>query len=499
MSSSQTELKNVQLSGPFDSLREYVAALEAAGRLIRIEEMDQDQYESTGFAYRLIENLGAQDAPAFLIEKIKIDGKWRQGPVLGNLYGGWVREAMVFGVDNIENDSQKMYHAVIEKMFSRLNENGEWKTLKPSLRKEPQAPCKEVILTGDDIDILEFPWLKNHPFDGGRYINTTAVFVQDPELGRNVGTYRCHVKDKRKISVNATPGQHGGRMLRIMKARGQKTANVAIALGVDPMVWALSTSKLSDYGQDELDVAGGLKGSPIEVVPCETSDILVPAEAEMIIEGEIPLHEGEPEGPYGEMYGYVGPGKDDCFFMNIKAVTHRRDPMFFNSYTGLSPDMIMGPIMANHYWRLKRLIPNLTGVYQFNEASGMLTLSIKKQFAGEGLQAGQYAIAGPTIKVAIVVDDDIDIMNPLQVFHAIASRWQPSASIQTPPTRLTMPDPSLPHRGLSTKMVIDATQQFAQENGPPSWPPLNRDLLEEQCPDLMDLVDEKWSQHWRKR
>ena len=159
--------------------------------------------------------------------------------------------------------------------------------------------------------------------------------------------------------------------------------------------------------------------------------------------------------------------------------------------------MIMGPVMAAHYWKLKRLIPNLVSVYQFKEASGVQIVSIDKKFAGEGLQAGQYVVAGSTCKVAIVVDKDINIQNPLDVLHAIAARWQPMASMLIPQARLTMPDPSLPLRGLSGKMVIDATHQFADEGGPKSWPPLNRDLLVESCPDLMDLVDKKWAKYWQ--
>ena len=106
----------------------------------------------------------------------------------------------------------------------------------------------------------------------------------DPELGRNTGTYRCQVKGKNKIGVNSMPGQHGWRILAAKKRRGDKVAEVAIALGSDPILWCTSCTKLAGPGEDELSLAGGLRGKPIELVKCETIDILVPAHAEMIIE-----------------------------------------------------------------------------------------------------------------------------------------------------------------------------------------------------------------------
>ena len=131
--------------------------------------------------------------------------------------------------------------------------------------------------------------------------------MDDPEFGKNTGTYRCQVRDGRRISINPEPSQHGWRILTSMRKRGDKVAKVAIAVGADPFTFCASSTKMAGFQEDELEFAGGLRGRPLEVVKCETSDIRVPAHAEMIIEGEVPLDEGLDEGPYGEMYGYLGP------------------------------------------------------------------------------------------------------------------------------------------------------------------------------------------------
>ncbi len=492
-----SQQKNVQTTGPFDSLRDYVAALEVRGRLLHISEMDQDRYEVTGFAYRLIEKVGHDKAPAILIDRVKIGGAWVDGPVLCNPYAGWDIEAMIYGLDKIEEDQEVMYPRVMEKLLSRMDRNGKWMRESPQEIADAQAPCKEVVKTGDDVDVFEFGWFQNLPADGGRYINMTAVVIEDPEFGRNVGTYRCQIKGKNKISVNPSPGHDGRRMLLAMKARGEKTAKVAIALGVDPIIWSASTTRMALFGEDELEIAGGVKGKPIDVVKCETSDIMVPAQSEMILEGEIPLDDFEGEGPYGEMYGYLGSGTENNFYMNIKAITHRHKPWIQNSFTGTTFDMLRAPIMASYHNRYKSAIANFVGVYTFREASGLVVVAIDKKRAGEGMIAGQNVAAGPATKVIIVVDKDINIQNPYDVLHAITARWQPTASNIIPQTWITLPDPSLPHKNLGGKIVIDATRQFPEEGGPASWPGYNRNLLVEGCPDIFDLIDEKWPSYWR--
>ncbi len=499
VSFSAEELKT---TGPYDSLRDYIAALEARGRVLRVKEVDQDNYEGTALMFRLVDEYGADKAPAVLFEKVKIDGQWREGPMLANIFCGWDTSAMVYGVEKITNDQKEMYRAVLEKMSSYVDEGGNWKQIKPRVTDQSTAPCKEVILTGDDIDITKFPWFKNNPADVGRYVNTGAVFTEDPQLGRNVGTYRCQVKGPKKIGFNAGISQHGGIHLMRAKRRGEKVIQAAVVLGTDPIVYAMSSTKLADLGEDELDFAGGFLGKPVELVKCETSDLLVPANAEMVIEGEVPTGEMEPEGPYGEMFGYLGSRGESTFYMNIKAITHRKKPIFYNSFTGMTQTTHMVPWQAGTFFKLKKVIPYLVDLYDPHEAIGMRVLSINKRFAGQGIAAGQIAAGGPTGKIFIVVDKDVDVMNITEVLHAVATRWQPDpATLIIPQIWSTTPDPSAPVKRKSSRIVIDATRQMPAEGGPQSFPPLNRNLLKDKAPQSFEIVEKKWSEYlkdWEK-
>ena len=347
------------------------------------------------------------------------------------------------------------------------------------ITERDRAPCKQVRVYGDDVDILQYPWLKCNPADGGRYINCGAVITEDPEFGRNIGTYRCQVKDKTKIGVNPEPSKDGWRQLMAARDRGEKVMKAAVVLGADPITWAMSCAKIARLGEDEYELAGGLRGKPVEVVKCETSDILVPANAEMIIEGEIPLDQEEEEGPHAEMFGYLGHKRDTNFFMNVKAVTHRHDPLFINVHTGVTRGFHTAPLEASALLKYKKSIPNIVAFHSLDGAMGIMVVSIKKRVAGDGLAVGQQVAATNRVaKVTIVVDDDVDVLNTRQVMHAVGSRWQPHpATLVIPHAWGSVIDPSAAKPGVISKIVIDATRQYPDEGGPASWPPVSRSYL----------------------
>ncbi len=497
MSVAEETRTNVQMTGPYDSFRDFIAALEARGRLIRIKEMDQDQFEATSFAYKLIEKYGYYEAPGFVIERIKIDGKWVEGPLFGNMYGAWDVDAMIFGVENVTNNYNAMYHAAIDKLKSKADRNGAWPLVPPTTTDAKNAPVKEVVITGKDVDITKFPWLHNNPADVGRYLNMGAVIIDDPELGRNVGTYRCQIKDKTKIGVNPEIGQDAWRMLMTARRQGRKTVPVAIALGVDPITFCFSATKACGPRQDELGLAGGMRGSPVELVKCETSDIMVPANAELIVEGEVPVGEDEPEGPYGEMYGYIGLEKPQNFFMNIKAITHRHKPWFPNDFTGAVRGAVMAPVDAMGFLRFKKMIYNLVALHTPTDAVGFIIISIDKTQPGDGITAGLQVAGNLNIaKITVVVDKDVDVYNFQEVMSAVGSRWQPHpASVIIEQTKGMRLDPSTRNRGMGSNIVIDATRQFPEEGGPDAYPPVNLTALTDGAPDAMKLVESKWDEY----
>jgi UbiD family decarboxylase len=460
--------------------------------------MDQDRYEATGFAYRLRDKVGYHDAPAFLIERVKIDGQWREGPVICNPYAGWDSEALAYGLEEVTDDQEEMYRTVRDELISRAGPNGEWERIAPVEIDAKRAPCKEVIQAGNDVDLLKFAWITNNPTDVGPYVSMGSFFFVHPEYGRNVGTYRCQIKGPQKIGVNPERGQDLWRFFMDLKQRGETSAKVSIAFAVDPITFTLSSSKITRFGEDELEVAGALHGKPIELVKSETNDILVPAHAEMIIEGTVPLTEMEPEGPYGEMYGYMGPRKEENFFMNIEAITHRCDPLIVNCFTGILKGYHRAPSDASELLTFKKMIPGLTDIHSLADATGVTILSIDKRFPGDGITAGQQVAAGKfSAKVVIVVDKDINVLDMSQVMHTLGSRWQPDPATQIIlRTRGVGLDPSAPVRGMTSKIIIDATRQLPQEGGPETFPPVSRVLLEEGAADVFDLVDSKWTEYW---
>lgn len=486
----------VQPTGPYDTLRDYLAAREAMGKVLRIKKVDQDKYEGTAFIYKMLDEKGMDNSPAVAFENVKIDGEWREGPMYANIFCGWDAAAMMYGVENINDNQAEMYKAVMNKLKEFVDEGGQWKRIKPVEVDKSKALCKEVILTGDDVDITKFAWFKNNPADVGRYINTGAIFMEDPKLGRNVGTYRCQVKGKKKIGVNTEVGQHGWVFMLHARRRGEKFKKVAIAIGTDPIVYAMSSTKLAGLGEDEIEFAGGFLGRPVELVKCETSDLLVPANAEMIIEGEVPM-DMEPEGPYGEMFGYMGK-KHENFYMNIKAITHRKNPVLVNSFTGVTKTTHMIPWQASSFFKLKKLIPNLVDMYSPHEAIGINIISIKKRFPNQGMSAGQIAAGLPTGKITIVVDEDVNIMDINEVLHTMSTRWQPDpASLIIPRGAVFSLDPSMTKKFQTSKIVIDATRQLPEEGGPKKWPKLSRVILEEKAPESFEIVENNWQKYWK--
>ena len=231
---------------PYDTLRDWVGALQQQGLLLRFGDVDQDAYEGTAIMYRVIDEYGHYDAPAVLFERLKIDGRWIEGPLIANDQGHWNTEALVFGLDPVPGDGRATYRKTMAYLFGLLEQGrGSWPMLDPVEVPRDQALCKQVVLRGDEIDLTRYAFIQTNPADAGRYINTGSVFTVDPELGMNYGTYRCQLKGPRKIGVNPEPNQTGYRMLMAMRERGDKIAKVSIALGQDPIVWVISGSSMT--------------------------------------------------------------------------------------------------------------------------------------------------------------------------------------------------------------------------------------------------------------
>jgi 4-hydroxy-3-polyprenylbenzoate decarboxylase len=485
---------------PFDSMRDYVDALDYYGLLQRFSGVDQDRYEATAIMYQLVDTMGVRGAPAVWFDDITANGRSFNTPVVANLQGSWDAEAVLWGLPRDPFDATAAHREAKKIQLERLKETGGAYTLiDPVEVDKKSAPCKEIMGTGDAVDVTAFPFFRGNPGDGGPYINTASVFTKDPDMGVNLGTYRCQVKGPRKIMVNFESGQTGIKMVNAAKKRGETKIPVTLVVGQDPTTWMVSSSRIPNRLRnrdpiDELAVSGGLRGKAIEVVRTEDGEFFVPAHAEIIIEGTVDIINLEPEGPYHEMYGYMGIAKDKNYVMTVDTVTHRKNPWVMNSFTGVIAEYVTAPQTAAVIYSLQQSHPEVIDYHSPHDSQGLVYIKIKKTKPGQAMAiAKPLAMFNPLARVTIVVDDDIDVMDSAAVRFAVGSRWQPALATEVFENRMAFPlDPAAPDRKTTSKIVIDATRQLPEEGGPPFYQELNRAVFERAEPDAITRVTERW-------
>jgi 4-hydroxy-3-polyprenylbenzoate decarboxylase len=232
-------------------------------------------------------------------------------------------------------------------------------------------------------------------------------------------------------------------------------------------------------------------------VKSETSDILVPAHAEFILEGFIPMDK-EWEGPYGEMLGYIGE-KKNTYSIEVHTITHRRNPIVYNVWPGIGGAYLTLPWEVGPFIQLKKIVPGLVKLHTPPEIPSICIACIDKKVPGEGMETGMavlgYRETGFHKKMVIVVDKDVDPTDLHRVMHAVGTRWQPDpASLVVKQSFHFLLDPSTQRNFLSSKIVVDATRQFPAEGGPKSWPADNRAALVEGAPEAFADIDAQLAQ-----
>ena len=484
-------------TAPFDSLRDFVEAMDDLGLLVRFDRVDQDAYEGTAIMYRMIEQFGIYGAPVVSFENVKVNGEWIKGPLLANVQSNYHVESIVWGLEPDYLNPHNSYRNARTYMVDMLEKNGGgYPQIAPTTVAREDAPCKEIVLEGDEIDLEKFAFIQGNPGDAGRYINTGSTYTFDPDEGQNFGTYRCQIKGPRTIGLNSEPNQTGHRHIRNAMARGEKTMKIAITLGQDPVTWVVSGSRVTPRGGppvDEHAIVGGLRGKSLEVVKADLSDLMIPAYSEMVIEGDVDLTQMAPEGPYHETYGYLGTYNEERFLFNVERITHRKNPVLMNSFTSIGGGFVKAPYDATTHLRWTKEFPQIQEIYYRDDYKGIYFVSIKKDKAGRGMEIAKAVSEGSFIaKVVVVVDDDMNIMDSHDMFLAMGSRWQPvPATEMYPRKRASFFEPSAVN-GFTSKIAIDATMQWPGEGGPQEFPALNKNLFLDAAPDAMDAVLRKW-------
>jgi 2,5-furandicarboxylate decarboxylase 1 len=370
-------------------------------------------------------------------------------PVVSNLVSdrGWLAEAM--GVPP-----------------SQLLETFQQASLAPLRWREVQtAPVQEVVHRDVDLPrLLPLPTHNEH--DSAPYITAGLVITRNPRTGvQNVSILRCQLSGPNRLGVCVL--QRHTHFFYEMAAQMGEPLPVAIVIGVDPLT-LLASQAIVPIDRDELEIAGALHRKPLDVVKCKSSELRVPAEAEIVIEGRFLPGVREPEGPFGEFPQYYGE-QDDRHVVEVDVVTHRKNPIYHTITGGGLEHLTLGgiPREATLLAHLQRTFPNVLDVHL--SKGGMcryhLYVKIKKRFEGEAKNIMMGAFAGHyDVKHVFVVNDDVDIHNPAEVEWAVATRSRADRDVQiVPDAQGSRLDPTT-NDGVGAKMGIDATTPL---NAPP--------------------------------
>lgn len=435
------------------ALRDFIALAEKEqpGNVVHIDEVvDPAGFEVTAILQRL-ENEGRNPLAIFHQPK-NLLGEISEFPVVTNVFAERERCALALGLTTAE----AKFPLSLE--YGRREQG----SVSPTVVPAAAAPVKEVIATGTDVDLRTLPIVRHHHMDPAPYIDMTPV-MRDPDSGAyNAAYLRMMYKGPRKLGLHMSP-RHNWQITRKNEERGLPTPVVIVA-GAHPAFY-LGTLNVAPFGQDDYSVIGSIAGESLRLVPSETwgEDFMVPADAEIIIEGEIPPNVREVEGPFGEFTGHYGPQRLR-WIINVTAVTHRKNALYQDVFVGHADDWIQGglPKEARIYNRIKGVVPSVRAVHL--PVSGVcrlhINIAIDKRVDGESRQAAFIALGEvDMIKHVFVVDGDVDPFDDRQVLWAVATRVQADQAIDIiRNAKGNTLDPSQTDAIMTTKMIVDATK-----------------------------------------
>jgi len=477
-------------------LREEIATLEAMGEMKRIKAEVNWNLELAGITKGVL----AKRGPALLFENIKDYHNTPGRKLFTNGMGNRVRLATVLGLPK-----ETPFNEIVETVRKRLKAPMKPKTV-------ATGPCKENIVKGSKINLFDFPVPKWHALDGGRYINTFGGFVsRDPETREvNVGMYRAMIVDQNRMTAIVNPVRQWGTHYSKYKDRNEAMP-AALVIGGNDLFPFVASAPMAEC---EYDAMGGLMEEPVKLVKCETSDLEVPASAEIVIEGSISTDPKtyEMEGPFGEWSGYYCGAKKRPV-MKVDCITYRNDPIFRGQVEGSGPGIIsesgymyfavLGALMWNTLEDAG--IPGILDIVP----TPVTIVKIHKTYHG---QAKQIALAlwGARLsigftKIVMVVEEEVDIRNPREFQMALLQKVDPAKSLfvlSGYPGDVI--DPSMPVEDKyelegtvqENKLLIDATTRWDEFPIREEWdnkrfPPTCTKVL----PEIEELVKRRWKEY----
>src|SRR5215470_4570693 len=490
---------------PYDSLREFLARLEAAGRLKRVTASVDPDLEATEIQTRLI----AESGPAVIFEKpvSRRTGKAYKHPMLVNLFG--TVERVAWGMDREPKDLRGVGETLA--FLKQPEPPGGWKEaiemlplVKTVLAMKPKTvgygPVQDVILTGDQIDLDEFPIQGCWPNEPAPLITWPLVVTKGPakrkEDNFNLGIYRMQVLNKHQTLMRWLKHRGGAQHHARWKAAKPEPFPAAVVIGADPGTILAAVTPVPDT-VSEYQFAGLLRGKKVELVDCKTVPLKVPATAEIVLEGHVALDDYRDEGPYGDHTGYYNAVEQFPVF-RISAITMRRDPIYLTTFTGRPPDepSVLGEALNEVFIPLlQQQFPEIVDFWLPPEGCSyrIAVVSMNKAYAGHAkrvmMGVWSYLRQFMYTKWVIVVDAGIDARNWKDVMWAVSTRMDPARDITVVDnTPIDYLDFASPVSGLGSKIGLDATNKWPGETDR-EW---GRLIRMDQA--VIDKVDAMWSE-----
>ncbi|SEI50339.1 4-hydroxy-3-polyprenylbenzoate decarboxylase [Allopseudospirillum japonicum] len=457
----------------YKDLRDFIQQLEAQGELKRIHQPIDPYLEMTEICDRTLRAGG----PALLFE----NPKGHHVPVLANLFGTPKRVAMGMGQTQVESLRE------VGRLLAFLKEPDPPKGMRDAWEKLPifkqvlamapkeikQAPCQQVVLEGDAVDLSQWPIMHCWPEDAAPLITWPLVITKGPHAKRqNLGIYRQQVIGKNRLIMRWLSHRGGALDFQAWQQAHPNTPfPVAVALGADPATILGAVTPVPDT-LSEYAFAGLLRGSRTQVTPCLGSDLQVPASAEIVLEGHIYPQDMAPEGPFGDHTGYYNE-VDHFPVFTVERITHRQNPIYHSTYTGRPPDepAILGVALNEVFVPiLQKQFPEIVDFYLPPEGCSyrMAVVTIKKQYPGHAkrVMLGVWSFLRQFMytKFVIVTDEDINARDWQDVIWALTTRMDPQRdTVMIDNTPIDYLDFASPVSGLGSKMGLDATHKWPGE------------------------------------
>jgi len=464
-------------------LRSFLDDLERAGELVRIKEPVRVDLEIAEIADRVMKMPGGGKALLFETPLLH-DGSRSELPVAINIFGSWTRMAMALGVKDVSEHGER-----IADLLRPDVPKGFWAKVQmipkfAELAKVPprgykgKAPCQEIVISGNDVDLSRLPVLTCWPKDAGPFITLPMVVSKDPETGvQNLGMYRMQVTGRNTTYMHWQRHKGGAAHYRKYRKLGIERMPVAVAIGADATTMYTPTAPLPP-GIDEYLFSGFLRKEPLYVTEATTSDLRIPAEAEIVLEGYVDTTEAlGMEGPFGDHTGFYTP--PDLFpLFHVEKMTLRKNALYPTTIVGRPPmeDFYLGGATERIFLPLlKMTMPEIVDYHMPAEGifHNLVLVSIRKEYPGHAFKvmnglwgAGLMSLA----KVLVIVDDFIDVRNPQEVWWYALNNIDPERDVRFSKGPIDDLDHSARAQSFGSKMGIDGTRKWKEEGFDREWP-----------------------------